>query len=168
MIGTMMILAFIAATIEMVRYSHVYAWFVLPALCYAIASCYYVRYLLQDTEQTRRDFFVFYIVFVAFIFRLYEYVLYKHQPEYVEEVCDLTNDRQSCEAWFDSYFIYLWLFSIVINFYFAYILMEFKNQLILDFHTEHMDLRTGWRAIEKPDKHTGNSLYLPVSNLDLD
>ena len=97
LIGTFMIVAFMAATVEMIRYSHVFAWFVLPALCYGVAALLYIRYLINDSEATRRDFFVFYIIFVAFIFRLYEYVLYKNQPEYVEEICDLMNNRISCE-----------------------------------------------------------------------
>ena len=73
----------------MIRYSHVFAWFILPAICYAIAALLYIRNLISDTEATRRDFFVFYIIFVAFVFRIYEFVLYTNQPEYAEELCDL-------------------------------------------------------------------------------
>ena len=76
LIGILMTLIFIFAMAEMIRFSHIYAWFLVPALCYGVASGLYIRCLFKDTHETRRDFFVFYILLVAFAVRIYEYCLY--------------------------------------------------------------------------------------------
>ena len=92
-IGILMILLFIFVSFTMAGHSHIYAWFVAPAFCYGLSAGFYVRYLIQDSYATRRDFFVFYIVFIAFITRIYEYVFFKNKPEYIEEICDQRANR---------------------------------------------------------------------------
>ena len=76
LIGILQTIIFILAMAQMVRYDQIFAWFVAPALCYGVASGLYIRCLFWDTHETRRDFFVFYILLVAFAVRIYEYCLY--------------------------------------------------------------------------------------------
>ena len=131
-----MILCFIGSALHMTRFSHIYTWFVLPSSCYGFASCFYIRYVIQDSYVTRRDFFVFYIIFIACIVRIYEYILFKSKPHHISDICDLTDDPENCEDAIDRYFIFGWWFSLLINFYFAYVLMEFKEDIDKDYDLE--------------------------------
>ena len=162
-IGILVILTFIWAITGMIRYSDIYSWFVLPTLCFGFVTCFYVRCVLYDSKATRRDYFVFYIVLVAFVFQIYEYVLYRNRPAYVGSFCDVTSsDPENCRQIIENYFIYFWLSSIVINLYFAHVLLEFKNEYVEE---EYLNNTTPKLDTEYK---TRNSLYLPISNYDLD
>ena len=134
-----------------------------------MVSFFYIRYYIQDTKATRRDFFVFYIAFIIFIVRIYEYVLFVKKPQYIEEICDLRNDRNACKEWIAEYFIYLWVTNLILNIYFAYVLMQFKNEPPGEDYKENEPIRPGWRELEKKENFRPvNSLYLPVTSADLD
>ena len=127
-IGLLVIATFIISTIEMVRYTDVFAWFILPTSSYGIASLFYIRILMQDSVKTRGDFFVFFTLCIALVYRVYEFVLYMYLPEYVEEICDLSDRGIKCKEWFSDYFIYLWLFNTALYLYFSFVLMEWHSE----------------------------------------
>ena len=92
LIGILTTLIFIFAMAEMIRFSHIYAWFLVPTLCYGMASGLYIRCLFRDTRETRRDFFVFYVLLVVISVRIYEYILYSNHPVVFEEICEFSDD----------------------------------------------------------------------------